>query len=257
MKVIILAAGRGHRLLPLTENIPKCMIQFNGKSLLEHQIDVLKKFKFKKINLVCGYLQNKINFSFINKINNKDYLNTNMVYSLFCAVEEMTCNEDLLITYGDIIYEESVISKILEYDAPIVISADKNWRKYWSARIDNIINDIESFKSDKHHKVTELGKKVTELNEINGQYIGIIKIRKDYIEALIKIWEHILKNGSINNIDAKQIYMTDFLQYLITKNIPIYASFINSGWLEFDTVEDIHVYNKLLEENKLNQFFCF
>ena len=54
-KVIILAAGEGSRLTPLTNNKPKCLVNFLGKTLLEYQLNVFKKFKIKKICIVAGY----------------------------------------------------------------------------------------------------------------------------------------------------------------------------------------------------------
>ena len=255
MESIILAAGMGKRLLPLTKKVPKCMINFLDKSLLEYQVEVLKKYNFKQINVVSGYLENKITIPFVNKISNKNYSNTNMVYSLFCAISKIGCDEDLLITYGDIIYEEDVINKILKFDAPIVISADKNWKNYWGMRMKNILNDIESFKTCANDRVSELGQKVSNLQEVNGQFIGIIKIKRKYIKNLVLHWQEILSKGHLKNIKSEKIYMTDFLQYLINKKVEIFASFINSGWLEFDTIDDFNLYNKLVIEKKLNKFY--
>ena len=109
MKAIILAAGMGSRLLPLTKNRPKCMVELLGKPLLFHQLEILRKNNINDIIVVTGYLNEKIVADGIKKINNPKYNSTNMVYSLFCAEEIMSSDEDLLVIYGDIVYNDKVI----------------------------------------------------------------------------------------------------------------------------------------------------
>ena len=71
MKAIILAAGEGKRLRPITENKPKCLVEINGKSLLSHQISILKSRDINDIVLIGGYkahmLEGKGNRLYINK----------------------------------------------------------------------------------------------------------------------------------------------------------------------------------------------
>lgn len=255
MKSIILAAGTGSRLFPYTSDTPKCMIKFNKKPLLHYQIEVLKKLNITDINIICGYKNEKIKNKNLNKILNPYYLETNMVYSLFCANKIMTDDEDLLITYGDIIYEQKVIENLLDFNAPIVLSCDLNWKRYWSLRMKNPIHDLETFKMNDNKDVTELGKKTNSYDDIEGQFIGIIKIRKDYVKIIKKAWNEIRRQKLSISLDYKKMYMTDFLQYLIDKGNKIKPSFISSGWLEFDTKDDINIYNKLLTKDKLQELF--
>ena len=85
MNVLILAAGQGNRLKPLTNNTPKCLVKVLNKSILDHQLNIFKKFNFDKINIVAGYRANKLKNKNIKIFINKKFQNTNMVYSLFCA----------------------------------------------------------------------------------------------------------------------------------------------------------------------------
>ena len=57
MKTIILAAGQGTRLRPLTDNCPKCMVEVNGKSIIERQLEIMRECNIKEqdITIVCGY----------------------------------------------------------------------------------------------------------------------------------------------------------------------------------------------------------
>ena len=115
MKVIILAAGQGTRLRPLTDDRPKCMVEVNGKSIIERQLAVMHNcgIKDEDITIVAGYrgdvLQQKFQDTKMDIIINEDYETTNMVCSLMCASELMESQDDILISYGDIIYEETVL----------------------------------------------------------------------------------------------------------------------------------------------------
>ncbi len=85
MRVIILAAGQGTRLRPLTNDKPKCMVELVGKPLIKYQLDLFDDFNISDINVVSGYLEEKINFNQINKFYNPNFSSTNMVSTLFCA----------------------------------------------------------------------------------------------------------------------------------------------------------------------------
>ena len=79
MKVIILAAGVGKRLHPLTLNQPKCLVELFGKSILKWQIDVFNHFNITDITVVKGYMEEKINIPNLNHYVNKKFQDTNIV----------------------------------------------------------------------------------------------------------------------------------------------------------------------------------
>ena len=89
MRAIILAAGEGKRLRPLTNEKPKAMIEIGDKSLLQHQIDVFRECKINDIVVITGYLSDRINFKNIIFLKNEKFDKTNMVETLFCARDFM------------------------------------------------------------------------------------------------------------------------------------------------------------------------
>lgn len=111
MKVIILAAGMGTRLGKYTKNIPKCMLKFKGKPLIQWQVETLRDCGLKDITIVKGYMPEKIKLGGVKTYLNPDFANTNMVETLFCAEKEMT--DDLLVIYSDILYEKKLILNAL------------------------------------------------------------------------------------------------------------------------------------------------
>ena len=103
LKSIILAAGQGNRLRPLTNEKPKCMVELFGKSLIEHQINAYTSCNISDINIVTGFRSDSITISNVRYFRNEHYEITNMVESLFCAEEIL--NGNVIVSYGDIIFE--------------------------------------------------------------------------------------------------------------------------------------------------------
>lgn len=255
MKAIILAAGEGIRLRPLTADKPKCLVNLFGKTLLEWQINVMKQCGIDDIVIVTGYKSEKLQ-NFSEKIyHNQKYDTTNMVESLFLASEEF--ESPLIVSYGDIIYEKKVLKSLINstYDISLVI--DNKWKRYWEKRFDDPLSDAESLVLN-NNRVMELGKQVNSYDKICGQYVGLMKFQGSAIE-LIK--NHYLqkkteaKNGinPLNNsLPFEKSYLTDFLNSMINENIEINAIPINNGWLELDTISDYKLYNELYEKDKLS-----
>ena len=120
MNAIILSAGEGSRLYPLTKNKPKGMVNLFKKNLLQWQIDTLRSCGVEDITIVKGYLEQLINFKKINYKQNKKYSTTNMIETLFCATDKII--GPTIISYGDIIYQKEVLEKIIHSKAEISVS---------------------------------------------------------------------------------------------------------------------------------------
>jgi len=133
LKAIILAAGEGKRLRPLTNNIPKCMIKLFNKSIIERQIENFRINGIQDITIVTGYCGNMIKFDNVKTYHNSNYNSTNMIETLFYAEPEMT--DDVIISYGDIIYEKKVLQKLIESKEEYSVIIDKNWYNYWKMRL--------------------------------------------------------------------------------------------------------------------------
>ena len=81
MHAMILAAGRGERLKPITDNLPKCMLDFGGKTLLQQQIEAFKTCGLNKISVIRGFKKEKINYPNLTYFENKEYKNNNILNS--------------------------------------------------------------------------------------------------------------------------------------------------------------------------------
>ena len=165
LHIIILAAGEGKRLKPLTQDKPKCLINLFGKSLLQHQLDVYGSCNINDVSIVTGYKKDMIKFSNTFSFHNLNYQNTNMLETLFCAQEKII--DSVIVAYGDIIFERKTLQALLEEEEDISVVVDSNWKKYWDIRFENPLDDAESLKIDKQGYIQNIGQKVGTLEEVS------------------------------------------------------------------------------------------
>lgn len=259
MKAIILAAGEGKRLRPLTKNVPKCMVTLFGKSLLERQIEIFRQCGIDDISIVTGYCHDKITFPNVQYFRNEKYDTTNMVETLFCAKEIL--DDSVIVSYGDIIFEKKVLQQLINTKDDLCVVIDKDWYKYWKIRFKNPLDDAESLKIDEQGYIQEIGQKVSNVNEIMGQYIGLMKFQNDGLEFMKKYYYKVKKQSEYggnplnNSLNFEKSFMTDLISGLIREGCKIKSVPIRNGWLELDTIEDYIVYEKMYKEKSLSVFF--
>ena len=259
MNAIILAAGQGTRLKPLTNDKPKCLVPLFGKSILEWQLDLFNSFKIKNISVVKGYLQEKITFENIHYFENSNYDKTNMVETLFCARDQLF--DDVIVSYGDIIFERNVLQKLLDSKDDISLIIDKNWEKYWKIRFDNPLDDAETLTIDSNGYILDIGQKTSNIEMIQGQYIGLMRFQNDGVKFLRDFYDNAKKIATVNNnplnpdIPFEKSYMTDLLWTMVDSGFKIKSIPITGGWLELDSYDDFIKYENMVEEKTLSQFF--
>ena len=244
-RAIILAAGLGSRLHPYTSDRPKSLVNLSGKSLLERQLSVLRRAKIEDIILVGGYKSDKLEYFGLPLVINPNFAETNMVHSLMCAKSFLNGVDDVVVSYGDIIYEKQVLERLLwSNSGDISVVTDRKWETLWKARMGQKIKDYESFSVDDSGYISELGRTTNSISEAQGQYIGLIKIPARNQHRLI---------SSYNAIQASpQQYMTEFIQVLIENSWKVSPVWIDGGWLEVDSLEDLESYETLSARGRLD-----
>lgn len=239
-KALIIAAGLGSRLKKHTENLPKCMLDFGGKTLLQRQLDSYKKNGIKDISLIRGYKKEKINYKGIKYFENTDYKNNNILNSIFYA--EKVINGNIIISYSDILFDSSVVERTLSSNHDISVIVDIDWRGYYVGRKDHPISEAENVIFNSNNEVEKIGKINTENEEVHGEFIGMIKLSnrgteifKEHFHRLKKIyWNKPFQRAKT----FQKAYLTDFIQELVDIGIKVHCVIIESGWKEIDTVED-------------------
>lgn len=245
MKAVFLAAGEGTRLRPLTDDLPKCMIPFRGKPILGYGIEAMRSAGITDIVVVRGYLAHKVDFRDVRYIENRNYSETNMVATLFCAKAEF--DEDLLISYADIVYRPQVAAALMSAPVDIGVVIDKDWKSLWKLRMEDPLKDAETLKIDSDGRILEIGKKPTGYYDIEGQYLGILKFSKNVQPAIIDFYENLDRDREYDGKDFKNMFMTSFIQSLIDAGFPVTAVPIHGGWIEVDSLHDLRIYESVQE----------
>ena len=247
VKSIIIAAGLGSRLKGYTEALPKCMLMFGEKTLLERQLEVYKDCGIKDISVVRGFKKEKINYKGLNYYDNTDYHNNNILNSLFYAEEAISGN--VVISYSDILFDTSVVSRLLESNADISIVVDIDWRGYYIGRQDHPVEEAEKVIFDANNEVLKIGKVITTKQDVYGEFIGMLKLSPRGSE-IIKL--HFNRTKKIfwdkpfqRSQTFQKAYITDLIQDMVDMGVSIHCVIIERGWKEIDTVED---YEKALIE---------
>ena len=233
MKAIILAAGRGSRMLNETDIKPKCLSLVYGRPLIEWQIEALRLGGIDEIAIITGYKSEMIS-SYGNSIFvNHSWESTNMVRSLLSAREWL--NEfDCVISYSDIYYQKEAILGLSRSNHELSITYDPDWIKQWEVRFDDPLSDAESFQLDSDGFVSEIGGSVNNVNEIQGQYMGLLRITP---HGWLQI-EKVLSTLGTEEIDKLQ--MTHLLKMVIdSRLLKIDAIPYFGKWAEFDTQSDL------------------
>jgi choline kinase len=248
-KTLIVAAGLGSRLKGHTENTPKCMLDFGGKTLLQRQLFSYKKNGVDDISLIRGYKKNKINYKGIKYFDNNDYKDNNILNSIFYGEEAI--NGNIIISYSDILFEPFIVKRAMESDHDISVIVDVDWRDYYINRKDHPLSEAENVIFNSNNEVVKIGKISSEKEEVHGEFIGMIKLNHRGCEILKQNFHRVKKlywNKPFQRAKIFQkAYLTDMIQELVDIGIKVHCVIIERGWKEIDTVED---YKKALVDFK-------
>ena len=255
MRAVILAAGQGIRLRPYTDDRPKCMVSLAGKPLIQHQLDVLEECDVTDVSIVTGYCSDQLEPYGRRRFHNSLYDRTNMVASLICARQQLDGCDDVIVLYGDIVYERRVMDALLGCDAQFSTTIDLDCFELWNLRMEDPLSDMETLKLDENQCIVELGKKPRSLSDVQGQYMGLTKIKKDFCSTVLSIYDSLDSAAKYDGHDFPNMYMTSLLQEIIDAGYSLKAVPVRGGWIEVDTSEDLEKYRGMLDDGQLREYW--
>ena len=255
MRLIILAAGQGTRLRPLTDDRPKCLVNLQGRSLLQWQIDTARSVGIQEIIVVGGYLIDQLRNYDVKVIENPRFASTNMVQTLNCATDWF--DDGFVMSYGDIVYSPAVLQSLLTDQSPVAVTVDTQWRSYWERRLDDPLSDAETLKIRPDGSLLEVGQKPKSYEDIQAQYIGLVAFRQSGVARLKQTLALLAQDaadgrhpfGGKRSFDS--LYMTDLLQGMIDMGEILHACKIEGKWMEVDSVSDLKLAHQMLLEGRL------
>lgn len=253
MKAIILAAGQGTRLKKYTENLPKGMLSFMGKTIIERQIEMYRTCGIDDIIIVTGFAADKINYDGVKYYHNDEFAETNMVESLMAARDEF--DDDIIVSYSDILFEKTMLKCMMDSIADFACAVDDNWKEYWILRYGRVDFDTESLAIENDDNIVELGLESPAIERIDARYIGLLKFSKEGLAYIVETMEEAYdkfddKPWQQSGKSVRKAYMTDLLNAIIESGRNVKAVHFKNGWIEFDTNED---YEKAIEWCKGNK----
>lgn len=233
MKAIILAAGRGSRMKGLTDERPKCLIEFEGRTLLDWQLGALREAGITQIGIVTGYRHALLDREGLTPFHNPDWAQTQMLSSL-CAAHDWLAQDDCIVSYSDIVYEAEAIRTLMGCSDDIAITYDEQWLSLWTRRFGDPLLDAETFQFDATQHLTNIGQRPQSVGEVMGQYMGLLKFTPRGW-ARVRQWL-----DSLPPEQARRTHMTGMLSALVsgghsTVKVLPYRGF----WSEFDHPDDL------------------
>jgi choline kinase len=241
IKAIILAAGVGSRIRPLTDNCPKSLLKINGKTILEMMLSHIQACGINEVVFVLGYLQNQIKDYvktqfpdlIVQFITNEKYEVTNTGYSLMLT-KDFIQDSTFIKFDADVVFDINILTSLIasEYDNCLCIDKNINLD---AEEIKVIIKD--------DNRVVKASKTVNPVDAI-GESIGIEKISGETACTLFNELELMMKDEQYH-----QEYYEAAYERLIEKDVPFHALDISGlKWTEIDTQEDF-----MLAENIFSQ----
>lgn len=249
MKAIILAAGIGSRLRPMTNKKPKTLVNVNNKPMIGYIIDALSKNGIKEVVVCTGFKSSQIvnfcennypliNFSFIE---NRDFEETNNMYSLFLAKKHL--KDDILLMNADLVFDANIIKGLIK-QKDTAVAVDKG--RYLEESMKVIV---------KSGVIKNISKKISE-KDTYGCSIDIYKIDKKDVSSLV------LEMGRIIEKEKDKNQWTEVMLDNLFSTGKIVAKPFNikkNRWYEIDNYEDLRVaevlFNEKLKELKYKKIF--
>ena len=230
MNAVILSAGQGRRMLPLTANKPKCLLNIEGQPIIEWQIDELAKSGIDRISVVVGYhadrveqlLHKRYGPDRVEVIYNPTYSWADNLFSCWVAREEM--GEDFVLLNGDTLFESAVLRRLMNAPVqPVTVVTHK--KPYYDA------DDMKvSLRGD---RLVNIGKKLA-ADKVDAESIGMILFREKGPLMFRRAVEKALQDPSA----IKKWYLSVIAR--MAQSIPVWTISANGlQWCEVDFPADI------------------
>ncbi|OGP07755.1 MAG: hypothetical protein A2048_03250 [Deltaproteobacteria bacterium GWA2_45_12] len=229
---IILAAGMGTRLHPLTLNKPKCLLEIAGESFISRTIKTCLNHHIKKFIIVLGFEAEQISQHIHNTypnlpvqfVINKKYNETNTGYSLFLALKQLTGS--FVLFDGDLLFDPKLLNLCLETDSKNAMVTD--------IRIERLDEEALKARANADNAIIELGKKIP-LSKAHGEFIGLCRFSEKNALTLRSMMETTFANSSNNQLYYEDVISNSLDKYEKVALVPT-KDYL---WSEVDTLEDL------------------
>ena len=252
VRAVILAAGFDERLMPLVTDRPKAMLDVKGKSILERQVAALQQSGVRQIAVVRGYKKEQIAIPNVKYYDNDAFEESGEIESLLRASAELSAA--VVVMYGDILFDRSILERLLRSGDDITIVCDRSWPDTRSGR-DASGADlvVESPTPRRHHRFLE-DEQVVRVREIGAEldpvrataeFIGMAKLSARGCQILGEVYRELRDRDERETPSPvheapslRMAKLTDLLQEVIRRGHTVTSVGVYQGWVEVDTFDD-------------------
>lgn len=231
MKAVILAAGQGTRIRAVHGEHPKCLIEVDDKTILDHQIEGLLGAGISEIALVVGYEKQQIirhvqrrfgrRRPTITFIENPAFALTNNIYSLWLA-REWVGGERFACLNADVICDPQILASAMKTKSPVSMIVDPEWR---DETMKVIISD---------GRIIRMSKKISK-QEFSGTYIGITVFDRAVNEQFFAKMQGLIEAGRVND------FFNVAVQELVDEGLRVgFTTTAGAPWAEIDDPVDLN-----------------
>jgi L-glutamine-phosphate cytidylyltransferase len=246
MRAIIIAAGRGRRLMPTTENAPKCFAEIRGKRILDWTLEALRAGGVDDFCFIGGYRMEAVEreYPYFTFRRNDDWENNNILVSLMCAEDLM--DRPFITSYSDILFTGDVVSGLVQSPDDIALGMDTDWRTHYKPRTQHPPHDAEKAIM-KNGRVVRVQREIS-YDDATGEFIGVAKfskrggelLREHYHRRRVECWDKPYRGVPL----FQKAYLIHLFQDMIEQGVEMGHADTHGQYREIDTQEDLDLAQK-------------
>ena len=259
-RAILIAAGRGKRLGPHTEEIPKCMVEVGGRPILGWVWHALASVGVRELVVIRGYRGDVLE-TFVRGlvpaatfVDNVEWETNNVLLSLACARDHL--DRPCYLTYSDIVFTPAVAAAAARSSAEIGLVIDREFRTIYDGRTEHPLDEGEVADLMPDGTVARVGKRALPPADAIGEYIGLTRLGARGAATCARTLDQLAHRFGGRDDQPFQraaryrnAYLTDLWQELIDTGIRVDPILIDGQWREIDTGQDLDRARQLLESH--------
>jgi choline kinase len=247
MRAIIIGAGRGSRLMPTTEDAPKCFAEIQGKRILDWTVEALTGGGVTDICFIGGYRMESVqrDYPHFTFRRNENWPDNNILVSLMCAEDLM--DRPFITTYSDILFTRDVVAGLVASADDIALGIDTDWVEHYRPRSQHPPEDGEKAITA-NGRVLRVHRGIAN-NDATGEFIGVAKfsttgaaqLREHYHRRRAAFWDRPYREAAL----FQKAYLIHLFQDMIEQGVPFGHVDTPGKYREIDTQQDMDLAQRL------------